>query len=147
MRRLHSAKSPLNFVQAAMRSRQSDSHKMHYGNSVSGSADQDSWNFSQNRSSKRTPYPEPQLWLISVAGDAIAVPAMSKCAQSVPELTNRCKNCAAVIEPASRPPIFFMSASLESIVLLYFLESGRRQAVSPVSRPASVICDARASSF
>ena len=73
----------------------------------------------------------------------MAVPAMSRCAQGAPLFTKRCRNCAAVIEPASRPPIFFISASFESISLLYFLDSGSRHTVSPVSSPASVIWEAK----
>ena len=45
-----------------------------------------------------------------------AVGAMSRCAQGT-LLTNRWMNIAAVIEPPGRPPVFFMSAIIESICL------------------------------
>ena len=50
-------------------------------------------------SSRRTPKPGPQALLISVAASAMPVPAISRCAQGVLP-TKRCRNCAAVIEPA-----------------------------------------------
>ena len=53
---------------------------------------------------------------MSEGGEAIAVPATSICAHGV-SLTNRCRNCAAVIEPPLRPPVFYMSANFESISL------------------------------
>ena len=72
---------------------------------------------------------------MSVFGEPIAVPAMSRCAHGV-SLTKRCRNCAAVIEPPLRPPVFFMSANCESISLSYSGPSGMRQTRSPVSLPA-----------
>ena len=62
------------------------------------------------------PSPSPSCLLISVCGASMPVPAMSRCAQGV-SLTKRCRNCAAVIEPPWRPPVFFMSANFESIIL------------------------------
>ena len=52
-----------------------------------------------SRSRRRTPQPEAHDRLISVCGDSIAVPAMSRCAQGV-SLTKRLMNWAPVIEPA-----------------------------------------------
>ena len=63
-----------------------------------------------------TPQPEPQDGLMSEDGEPMATPATSICAHGV-SLTNRCRNCAAVIDPPCRPPVFFMSATLESISL------------------------------
>src|SRR3712207_6364220 len=37
----------------------------------------------RNSSSRRTPKPEPQDWFVSFAGEPIAVPATSRCAQGV----------------------------------------------------------------
>ena len=74
---------------------------------------------------------------MSVCGEPSAVPAMSRCAHGVLS-TKRCSNCAAVIEPPQRPPVFFMSANLESIILSYSGPSGMRQTRSPVASPALV---------
>ena len=71
---------------------------------------------------------------MSVFGAPIAVPETSRCAHGVPS-TNRCRNCAAVMEPPWRPPVFFMSANCESISLSYSDPSGMRQTRSPVSSP------------
>ena len=68
------------------------------------------------RFKSRTPQPEPHDGLMSDDGEPMATPATSICAQGV-SLTNRCRNCAAVIEPPWRPPVFFMSANFESISL------------------------------
>src|SRR5204862_141269 len=67
-------------------------------------------------------------------GAPIAVPAISRCAHGVSS-TKRCRNCAAVIEPPLRVPVFFMSANCESICLSYSGPSGMRQTFSPVSAP------------
>ena len=83
---------------------------------------------------------------MSVCGEPMPVPAMSRCAQGV-SLTKRFRNCAAVIDPASRPPVFFMSANWESICLSYSLPSGMRQTRSPVASPAAESRAASASSF
>src|SRR3981189_1080257 len=49
------------------------------------------------------------------------MPEMSRCAQATPSCTKRCRNCAAVIELASRLLVtFLMSAMSESIILSYF---------------------------
>src|SRR6478735_10612556 len=89
-------------------------------------------------SSRRTPKPDPQLRLISLSTDDIAVPAMSRCAHGVPSLTKRWRNCAADIEPPHLPPVFLMSATFESIILSYFGPSGSRHNFSPVAFPASI---------
>ena len=46
-----------------------------------------------------------------------AVEAMSRCAHGT-SFTYRLRKSAAVIEPPGRPPVFFMSAIMESICLL-----------------------------
>src|SRR5262249_19210624 len=51
-----------------------------------------------SRSNRRTPKPEPQLRLISLCGEPMAVPAMSRCAHGVLS-TKRCNSCAAVMAP------------------------------------------------
>ena len=91
-----------------------------------------------SRSSSRTPKPDPQLRLISLSTDDMAVPAMSRCAHGVPSLMKRWRNCAAEIEPPHLPPVFFMSATFESIILSYFGPSGRRHSFSPVALPAAI---------
>src|SRR5215510_5958097 len=81
---------------------------------------------------------------MSVFGAPIAVPAISRCAHGVPS-TKRCRNCAAVIEPPWRPPVFFMSANCESISLSYSGPSGMRQTFSPVSCPTLISRSANSS--
>src|SRR5215211_2180484 len=61
--------------------------------------------------------------------------------------TKRWRNCAAVIEPALRPPVFFTSANLESMSLSYSGASGMRQTFSAVSCPAFVSRSASVSSL
>src|SRR5262249_40873641 len=78
--------------------------------------------------------PEPQLRLISLCGEPMAVPAMSRCAHGVLS-TKRCNSCAAVMAPPWRPPVFFMSANFESIILSYSGPSGIRHTRSPISLP------------
>src|SRR6185369_4077957 len=96
---------------------------------------QPSYSSATSRSSSRTPQPEPQLRFVSEEPDAKPVPAMSRCAHGVLP-TKRPMNCAAVIEPPERPPVFFMSANFESISLSYSGPSGMRHTRSPVSSPA-----------
>src|ERR1700692_4878287 len=77
-------------------------------------------------------------------GAPIAVPAISRCAHGVSS-TKRCRNCAAVIEPPWRPPVFFTSANCESISLSYSGPSGIRQTRSPVASPTLVSRSANSS--
>ena len=66
------------------------------------------------RLSNRTPNPLAPSGTVGMCdGLRQATPAMSRCAQGVP-LTNFCRIRAAVIEPAGRPPTFYMSAMGES---------------------------------
>ena len=75
------------------------------------------------------------------------MPAMSKCAQGVSFSMKRCRNCAAVIDPPSRGPIFFMSQIGELISLSYSGPSGRRHNLSPTCLPAVASSSARLSSL
>ena len=59
-------------------------------------------------------------------------PAMSMCAHGVPEV-NSSKNNAAVIAPASGPPILRISAIYESIIVRYLRSSGNCQICSSVA--------------
>jgi hypothetical protein len=77
----------------------------------------------------------PQLLLISLWGEPMPVPAMSRWAQGV-SLTKRWSSAAAVLEPPWRPPVFFISANFESIILSNSGPSGMRHTRSPVSWPA-----------
>ena len=52
---------------------------------------------------------------------------MSRCIHGVPSPTKRCRNCAAVTEPAGRPPTLAMSA----IRLFSELVVGRRERHPP----------------
>src|SRR4051812_34406755 len=121
-----------------------DSHKVYYGKFIAGQIghaplpQRRSYWSATSRSSSRMPKPDPQLRLISLSTDDMAVPAMSRCAQGVPSLMKRCRNCAAEIEPPHLPPVFFMSATFESIILSYFGPSGRRHNFSPVALPAAI---------
>src|SRR3981189_207781 len=69
---------------------------------------------------------------------------MSRCAHGASS-TTRCRNCAAVIEPPLRLPVFFISANCESICLSYSGPSGMRQTRSPVSSPTLVSRSANSS--
>jgi hypothetical protein len=83
------------------------------------------------RFSRRTPYAVAPSGLVGMAdGFFQAVPAISRWAQGVP-LVKRWMNRAAVIEPPGRPPVFFMSAIIESMFLSYCAGSGMRHRGSP----------------
>ena len=70
---------------------------------------------------------ESMKWDMGGAGAvAGAMKAMSRCAHLTPSSTKRWRNCAAVIDPASRGPTFLMSAIGESISRSYASASGRR---------------------
>ena len=66
-----------------------------------------------SRSSSRTPNAVPPLGTVGLSRLDQVTPAMSRCAQATSSLTKRCRILAAVMLPASRPPIFFMSAICE----------------------------------
>src|SRR5579859_1605110 len=95
----------------------------------------------------RTPKPVAPSGLVGAAeGFFHAVPAISKCAQGTP-LVKRWMNIAAVIEPPGRPPVFFMSAIIESMFLSYWLGKGIRQRGSPSIFEAEMRLAARVSSL
>src|SRR5260370_1441999 len=71
---------------------------------------------------------------MSVWGEPMPVPAMSRWAHGVLS-TKRCKSWAAVIDPPSRPPVVFMSANLESSFLSCSEPSGDRHLALLVPAP------------
>ena len=73
---------------------------------------------------------------ISVSGDPMAVPAISRCAH-VYLRVKRSRKHAAVIEPAAGPPILAISAKLDFNCSLYSSPIGKRHAVSLASLPAA----------
>src|SRR5262249_19752990 len=83
-------------------------------------------------------HPVPQLGVSALCSPSChATPAISRWAHGV-LLMKRCRNCAAPIEPALGPTVFFMPAILERISLSYADPNGNRQTGSPTSFPASI---------
>src|SRR6056297_2698908 len=76
-----------------------------------GRAHQASSNRSRtSRSSVSTPQPLAPSGAWTLSDLTLAIPAMSRCTQGVSSSMKRCRNSAAVIVPAGRPPTFLTSA-------------------------------------